>query len=545
MHSNRTWKWSGDITLKFSSSSQINVEGTLEANDMVLTSSGSYWEGIYFASGSDGDFDDVQVLNVKDEYTTSAGIRIYNASPVFNDIKVEVLSSSAATMYGVYLSGSYETVEINNSDIQSSDDASIRVSGAATYIELDNSNIAHNSSSPAIEANNYGIVNNDYTNVWGGKLKAISNGQINAGTSTAYNNDFCENVSSSLETTSGGAIVAVGAGWYTYPPAQSGSSITVSNGTSENCPTEPTFSTAPEQHDRGKPTTANNNRSQIGQFENSDETLLLQALEMIKEERYESAVGILNGLIEIEGHPYAHIALLTLGRIYAKAKLPGIKTKFEVLSQTEGNMRATAWGLLAGALIVDGDLQQAADSYTALKDAYSGTEEAFYAQISLVDIYIQMKDFGSAEDLLLAAIPTSEDQQKELLAFETILAKEAKLNGYETKTNFESSSRYRSFEEIYLNNPLLPSSGNEVSLNNYPNPFNPTTTFSFTLAGADQVKLAVYDLLGREIEVLVDEYRGAGQHVVNFNASSYSSGSYFYRLTNSQGTYTRMMSVLK
>jgi hypothetical protein len=66
--------------------------------------------------------------------------------------------------------------------------------------------------------------------------------------------------------------------------------------------------------------------------------------------------------------------------------------------------------------------------------------------------------------------------------------------------------------------------------NNYPNPFNPATVVRYQLPLASEVKLVVFDLLGREVSVLVDEKREAGIHEVKFDASHLPSGVYFYRL---------------
>lgn len=65
---------------------------------------------------------------------------------------------------------------------------------------------------------------------------------------------------------------------------------------------------------------------------------------------------------------------------------------------------------------------------------------------------------------------------------------------------------------------------------NYPNPFNPETKISYNLKNATSVKITVYDRLGREIVVLVDESQSEGEHTVSFNASSLPSGVYFYRI---------------
>lgn len=71
----------------------------------------------------------------------------------------------------------------------------------------------------------------------------------------------------------------------------------------------------------------------------------------------------------------------------------------------------------------------------------------------------------------------------------------------------------------------------KVALNqNYPNPFNPATVIRYELPTAGAVKLSIFDVLGREVATLVNECRDAGIYEVMFNASSLSSGTYFYRL---------------
>ncbi len=65
---------------------------------------------------------------------------------------------------------------------------------------------------------------------------------------------------------------------------------------------------------------------------------------------------------------------------------------------------------------------------------------------------------------------------------------------------------------------------------NYPNPFNPTTTIAFTLAEAANVRLCVYDALGRTVTVLASARESAGVHEVTFDGEGFSGGMYFYRL---------------
>ncbi len=80
---------------------------------------------------------------------------------------------------------------------------------------------------------------------------------------------------------------------------------------------------------------------------------------------------------------------------------------------------------------------------------------------------------------------------------------------------------------------------------NYPNPFNPNTVVSSQLPVASHVRLVVYDVLGREVAVLVDERRAAGTYRDSFDASGLASGVYFYRLVAGDFTAIRKMILLK
>ncbi|MEJ2628807.1 MAG: T9SS type A sorting domain-containing protein, partial [bacterium] len=65
---------------------------------------------------------------------------------------------------------------------------------------------------------------------------------------------------------------------------------------------------------------------------------------------------------------------------------------------------------------------------------------------------------------------------------------------------------------------------------NYPNPFNTSTKISYSIQKSDFVTLKVYDILGRELQTLINEYQNGGRYSINFDASRLSSGIYFYRL---------------
>jgi len=85
---------------------------------------------------------------------------------------------------------------------------------------------------------------------------------------------------------------------------------------------------------------------------------------------------------------------------------------------------------------------------------------------------------------------------------------------------------------------------------NYPNPFNPTTEIQFSVPREDNVKLVVYDLLGRQIRTLVDETMHAGDHRVRWDGSddagrSVATGVYFYNLKSGDKMAVRKMMLLR
>jgi photosystem II stability/assembly factor-like uncharacterized protein len=80
---------------------------------------------------------------------------------------------------------------------------------------------------------------------------------------------------------------------------------------------------------------------------------------------------------------------------------------------------------------------------------------------------------------------------------------------------------------------------------NYPNPFNPTTVIRYQLPVGSEVRLVVYDMLGRKVSVLVDGRSEAGVHEVVFDASRYSSGVYYCRLQARGFTETKRLLLLK
>jgi len=80
---------------------------------------------------------------------------------------------------------------------------------------------------------------------------------------------------------------------------------------------------------------------------------------------------------------------------------------------------------------------------------------------------------------------------------------------------------------------------------NYPNPFNPSTIIEYGLPKNSRVKIIVFDMLGREVQTLVDEERSSGNYKIEFNANRLSGGVYFYQLQTSEFTQTKKFILMK
>jgi len=109
------------------------------------------------------------------------------------------------------------------------------------------------------------------------------------------------------------------------------------------------------------------------------------------------------------------------------------------------------------------------------------------------------------------------------------------------QTDFNGNYEYHN-----LRNEVTIGTPDKFSLHqNYPNPFNPVTKINYDLASDEFVKITLYDISGKEIKTLVNEFRQAGFHSAEFNASELTSGIYIYKLESSGFTAVRRMMLVK
>ena len=80
---------------------------------------------------------------------------------------------------------------------------------------------------------------------------------------------------------------------------------------------------------------------------------------------------------------------------------------------------------------------------------------------------------------------------------------------------------------------------------NFPNPFNPTTKINYSIPEQSYVTLKVFDVLGREVKTLVNKEQPVGNFEVEFNASDFTSGIYFYRIQAGEFVESKKMVLMK
>jgi len=108
------------------------------------------------------------------------------------------------------------------------------------------------------------------------------------------------------------------------------------------------------------------------------------------------------------------------------------------------------------------------------------------------------------------------------------------------QVDFDGSFTYWESLEVYISAPL------KFSLEqNYPNPFNPSTTISYSIPADGYVTIKVYDILGNEVVSLVDEQKQDGTFEIHFNATTLSSGVYYYTLKAGEFTSTKKLVLMK
>jgi hypothetical protein len=98
---------------------------------------------------------------------------------------------------------------------------------------------------------------------------------------------------------------------------------------------------------------------------------------------------------------------------------------------------------------------------------------------------------------------------------------------------------------VGITDPVNNTPSNFELKQNYPNPFNPSTTIEYSIPKGSSVSIRVFDILGKQVGLVADEYKPAGSYSVSYDAGKLASGIYYYSLVTDGFKETRKMILLK
>ena len=158
-----------------------------------------------------------------------------------------------------------------------------------------------------------------------------------------------------------------------------------------------------------------------------------------------------------------------------------------------------------------------------------------------ITIPVQELDLDSLKNYYLTDLISGEIISGTLNQLATITTV---MNKYTTKVFLLADSMaVVSAEELYTEEETIPDQF--IIAQNYPNPFNPSTSIGYSIPEKGMVEIKVYDILGSEVAVLLNEDMDRGEHVISFNGSGLPSGAYIYRITYDGHAFSRKMMLLK
>lgn len=162
--------------------------------------------------------------------------------------------------------------------------------------------------------------------------------------------------------------------------------------------------------------------------------------------------------------------------------------------------------------------------------AYNSVSDTFYFSIPQINLKATVEYYFAAQDIALP-VPLSS----------TLPSGGSGVNPAGSNPPISKFS-FRVYPFSFNSDPVT---ANIITLNNYPNPFNPETAISYYLPFSGRITLKVYDISGKELAVLADGIQPEGAHKIKFTAGNLSSGVYFYKLVTENKTLVRQMILLK
>lgn len=512
-----TWNLQPGVTLSFASGCALIVNGTLNAvgnssNPIIFTRSGSSgtWSGIQFNSGSSGN---IQYCNINEAYY---GIRCDNASPT-------IANNNLNKTTGIQASGIYCQT------------------GASPTI---NHNQVHGYSNGLYYINYCGgmTTNNLITSNSNGAIVYNCNGLYLGVAYMGYNN-FSSNSNLELIAVYSNPVWAQNNYWgRSYDPKTSPSRIYEEYATVYSSP----FLTSPPSFARIETTDITSpyskqlvlSKSVDGNLSSDTDEELLEIQNRLNEKKYKEVISLsensFNKTTNINSKKYLLGVLQTCFRNSDEGDfIDYLNKKVRVGLSKKSEEYASTIEVENIWLLSKGKTKEAIQNMEILIKDYPKFE--LIQKQNLFNLFhayfFYMNDKETSEVYFNQLQKNYPDDQ----LIENCLA----LMG--GSTSFQNNER-----EISIKKDIEGSQSLEFGLDeNYPNPFNPTTTIKFSIPEQVDVKLKVFDILGREVKVLLDKYMQAGTYEIEFNASELPSGVYFYNLVAGSKSITKKMVLTK
>ncbi len=509
---------------------RINVYGELEADGVTFTASHNNWSGITFHSGSDGHIKNSTIEKVHGYGGAAIEVKTNNSF----DISGNIIQDLTGAKSGVNLSNA-DFISIYNNRIEDVTNYGIYAYNSNPKIydnfikDFTNSGIYATGYSSAVLSAISGSNYVGENTISGGKygLQIGSQSYLNAGSSSSF-------------ASQNRIMMQSGSGWAHIYSTSSYSNTAKYNyfkhyNSSSNSPvTNGSISVYPWLYSDPDPSAGGYKAVSSEQELSEDQILLEEAIIARLYQNYSKAERILSellrtssdeGVINQSLFEYAWLAQLSKEDTFL-LKLEGLEKIFDNTSLEPMSKIALAKVYYSrkkydkALKFIDKLVEKYPDasekesalilaSYIATDAGYHDRAETYYLQLN--DLNVKHKEIDS--DI-------------------------KELHYYMTNSSTQEPSYVDQYDEKLDNT-------NNITLSNYPNPFNPTTNIQYSIPKQSQVSLRVFDLIGREVAVLVNDVVDEGEYSITFNGSNLSSGIYFYQLITGAQIVTKRMILIK
>jgi tetratricopeptide (TPR) repeat protein len=260
----------------------------------------------------------------------------------------------------------------------------------------------------------------------------------------------------------------------------------------------------------------------------SGEENLLEGLFLEKQNRIDEAIEYYKGLISSDSHVIFAITRLTV--IRNNYSRPELIAYIESLLNTSNKYYSKIKNLLGSIYFQENRFEDGITAFNNVIDRPTEVYDGINARFGKLFGYLNIRnDVQSASQILKeikAMDPTDRNTLIKIKAAERLLENSNRMNKKFASTNGDIPKTYGLSQ-------------------NYPNPFNPSTKINYQLPKPGNVSLIIYDILGRQILTLVNEFKSEGEYSVNFNANKLASGVYLYQLRSNGFVSTKKMVLTK